>query len=87
MEFEQIRLRITSLVEDMKFVDELLAKKLGYETRMWAIEEQKTNPNFQDPDAQKVFVEQMQRMKFNIENTEDLLKKVRAKILRSMGRV
>ena len=86
MEFEQIRLRVLSLNEDLKFVDDLLSKKLGYETRLWALSEQKISEKFQEIEMQEALSQQEGLLKKNIENTDDLLKKARIKILRSLGK-
>ena len=86
MEFEQIRLRIMSLNEDLKFAEELMSKKLSYETRLWALGEQKTSESFQNQDLQEALSQQEQLVKQNITNTEDVLKKIYIKLLRSLGR-
>jgi hypothetical protein len=86
MEFEQIRLRVMSLNEDLKFADELTSKKLSYETRIFAILEQKADLDFQSPEMQSALEREELMAKKNIENTDNILKKVRLKILRSLGR-
>lgn len=85
-QIEQIRLRVISLTEDMKFLDELYAKKLSHETRLWAIGEQKSNESFQSPEMQEALAQQEHVLLKNIENTDELLKKLRVKLLRSLGK-
>lgn len=86
-DFEQIRLRVVKLNEDVAFADELIAKISGYETRLFALLEQKKFPDFQTEELQKAVEEQEKVMKKNIEHTVGVLGKVREKILRSLGKM
>lgn len=85
IEFEQVRLRVVSLNADVKFVDELLSNKSEYETRLWALNEQKESPDFQTPELQAALDEQINLVKKNINNSDEMLKKARIKILKSLG--